>query len=73
MSQVSTRGNPDWALAATVVLAIALASSGTFRTLIAVASVIFVANHCFALSALFVLRWREPELRVRSGPGDTRG
>jgi APA family basic amino acid/polyamine antiporter len=27
-----------------------------------VASVIFVVNHCFALSALFVLRKREPNL-----------
>ena len=62
LSTVSARGTPDWALAATVALAVGLASSGTFRTLIAVASVIFVANHCFALSALFVLRWREPGL-----------
>jgi len=62
VSQVSTRGNPDWALAMTVGLAIALAASGTFKTLIAVASVIFIVNHCFALSALFVLRMREPDL-----------
>ena len=62
MATVSSRGNPDWALAATVVLAILLVSSGTFKTLIAVASVIFVVNHCFALSALFVLRRREPSL-----------
>lgn len=62
MAGVSRRGNPDWALAATVALAMALASSGTFKTLIAVASVIFVVNHCFALTALFVLRKREPDL-----------
>ena len=62
MATVSSRGNPDWALAATVGLAAALAASGTFKTLIAVASVIFVVNHCFALSALFVLRRREPAL-----------
>lgn len=60
MASVSRRGNPEWALAATVGLAILLAASGTFKTLIAVASVIFVVNHCFALSALFVLRIREP-------------
>ena len=62
MATVSARGNPDWALGATVVLAILLVSSGTFKTLIAVASVIFVVNHCFALTALFVLRRREPGL-----------
>lgn len=62
MASVSRRGNPDWALAATVGLAMLLVSSGTFKTLIAVASVIFVVNHCFALSALFVLRKREPNL-----------
>jgi len=62
MSRVSSRGNPDWALGATVALAVALASGGTFKTLIAAASVIFVVNHCFALSALFVLRRREPGL-----------
>ena len=62
LASVSRRGNPDWALAATVALAILLVSSGTFKTLIAVASVIFVVNHCFALSALFVLRRREPNL-----------
>jgi basic amino acid/polyamine antiporter, APA family len=62
MSAVSRRGNPDWALGATVALAIALVSTGTFKTLIATASVIFVVNHVFALSALFVLRRREPSL-----------
>jgi APA family basic amino acid/polyamine antiporter len=62
MREVSSRGNPDWALAATAGLAMLLVSSGTFKTLIAVASVIFVVNHCFALTALFVLRKREPNL-----------
>jgi len=62
MAAVSRRGNPDWALLTTIAIAIALAASGTFRTLIAVASVIFIVNHCFALSALFVLRRREPGL-----------
>ncbi len=62
LASVSRRGNPDWALAATVGLAFLLVASGTFKTLIAVASVIFVVNHCFALSALFVLRKREPNL-----------
>src|SRR6266404_6115383 len=62
LAAVSKRGTPDWALAATVALAMLLASSGTFRTLIAVAAFIFVANHCFAFCALFVLRRREPSL-----------
>jgi APA family basic amino acid/polyamine antiporter len=62
MAEVSGRGNPDWALLLTVALAASLAASGTFRTLIAIASVIFIVNHCFALSALFVLRRREPSL-----------
>ncbi len=62
MSKVSARGNPDRALAMTAALAMLLVASGTFKTLIAVASVIFVVNHCFALTALFVLRHREPNL-----------
>ena len=62
MAGVSKRGNPDWALLLTVLLAATLAASGTFVTLIAVASVIFIINHCFALTALFVLRRREPSL-----------
>jgi basic amino acid/polyamine antiporter, APA family len=62
LTNVSKRGTPEWALAATVALAMLLASSGTFRTLIAVAAFIFVANHCFAFCALFVLRRREPNL-----------
>ncbi|MBZ5602636.1 MAG: APC family permease [Acidobacteriia bacterium] len=62
MASVSVRGNPDVSLAMTVVLAMALVASGTFKTLIATASVIFVVNHCFALLALFVLRRREPAL-----------
>jgi len=62
LSAVSARSNPDASLAMTVVLAIALVASGTFKTLIATASVIFVVNHCFALLALFVLRRNEPAL-----------
>lgn len=62
MAEVSVRGNPDWAVAATVGLAIALISTGTFTSLIAIASVLFVVNHFCALSALFVLRRREPAL-----------
>lgn len=62
MSRVSRRGNPDWAVAATTALAILLISTGSFRSLIAIASVIFVVNHFCALSALFVLRRREPAL-----------
>lgn len=63
LSSVSRRGTPELALAATVALAVLLASSGTFRTLITVAGFIFVVNHCFAYCALFVLRRREPELK----------
>jgi APA family basic amino acid/polyamine antiporter len=62
LSSVSSGGTPEWSLAATVGLAVALAGSGTFRTLIAVASFIFVVNHCFAFLALFVMRRREPTL-----------
>ena len=62
LAVVSRRGNPEGALLLTIALAAALAASGTFRTLIAVASVVFIVNHCFALTALFVLRRREPDL-----------
>ncbi len=59
---VSDRGTPEWALLASLILASALAATGTFRELIAVASFIFVVNHCFAFVAMFVLRRREPGL-----------
>jgi APA family basic amino acid/polyamine antiporter len=59
---VNQRGTPEWGLAITTALAVALAASGTFRTLIAVASFIFVVNHCFAFAALFAMRRREPGL-----------
>jgi APA family basic amino acid/polyamine antiporter len=59
---VSDRGTPEWALLATLVMACGLAATGTFRELIAVASFIFVVNHCFAFVAMFVLRRREPGL-----------
>lgn len=62
MAEVSRRGTPDWAVAATVALAIVLISTGSFKSLIATAGVIFVVNHVCALSALFVLRRREPDL-----------
>ena len=56
------RQTPEWALLATLVMACGLAATGTFRELIAVASFIFVVNHCFAFVAMFVLRRREPGL-----------
>jgi APA family basic amino acid/polyamine antiporter len=62
LSRVNPRGTPEWALFATIGLAALLTASGTFRTLIATASFIFVVNHCSAFCALFVLRRREPEL-----------
>src|SRR5260370_33267330 len=59
---VSERGTPEWALLATLGLACGLASTGTFRELIAGARFIFVGNHCFAFGAMFLLRRRDPDL-----------
>jgi APA family basic amino acid/polyamine antiporter len=59
---VNHRGTPVTATVVTTAVAIGLVASGTFQTLVAVASFFLAANYCVCCLALFVLRRREPLL-----------
>jgi APA family basic amino acid/polyamine antiporter len=59
---VSDRGTPTRAALVTTGVAVALIWSGTFQTLVAVASFFLAANYCVCCLALIVLRRREPLL-----------
>jgi basic amino acid/polyamine antiporter, APA family len=59
---VSAGGTPRVALAVSSAAAIALILSGTFEQIVALATVLFLLNYISAYAALFVLRWREPDL-----------
>ncbi|MGB7583554.1 MAG: APC family permease [Terriglobales bacterium] len=60
VTTVNAGGTPSVALFLGAVVAIALALSGSFETLIAIASFLFVAVYLSGFCALFVLRVREP-------------
>ena len=59
-ASVNAGGTPGVATAVTTGVAILLIASGTFQTLIALASVFLAANYCVCCLALVVLRRREP-------------
>ncbi len=58
---VSSGGAPVFALVLTIVLAIVLAASGTFDSLLGIAAFMGVTVDCLVFLALFVLRKREPD------------
>ena len=60
--EVSERGTPFNATAVTTAVAIVLIASGTFQTLVAVASFFLAVNYCVSCLALITLRRREPGL-----------
>lgn len=62
ITRVNTGGTPTSALLLGTLLSIAMAVSGSFETLIAICSIMFVAVYLSGFIALFVLRNREPEL-----------
>jgi basic amino acid/polyamine antiporter, APA family len=62
MTSINRGGTPAPALLLCGAMALALVLSGSFETLIAVASFLFVAVYISGFAALFVLRVREPEL-----------
>jgi len=62
VTTVNAGGTPSTGLFLGAAVAIALALSGTFETLIAIASFLFVAVYLSGFCALFVLRVREPNL-----------
>ena len=59
-ASVNAGGTPDVAIVVTTGVALLLIASGTFQTLIALASVFLAANYCVCCLALVVLRRREP-------------
>ena len=59
---VSERGTPLIAALVTTAVAIVLIWSGTFQTLVAVASFFLAVNYCVSCLALITLRRREPEM-----------
>jgi APA family basic amino acid/polyamine antiporter len=62
VAAVNRRGTPATATAVTTAVAIALVASGTFQTLVGVASFFLAVNYCVCCLALIVLRRREPLL-----------
>lgn len=62
-ARVNAGGTPVVALLATVSLIIALVATGSFETLLAIAAFLSIAGEFVVYLALFVLRWREPDLR----------
>jgi APA family basic amino acid/polyamine antiporter len=59
---VNERGTPVIATLVTTGVAVVLIWSGTFQTLVAVASFFLAANYCVSCLALIILRRREPLL-----------
>lgn len=59
-ASVNAGGTPGVATGITTGVAVLLIASGTFQTLIALASVFLAANYCVSCLALVVLRRREP-------------
>lgn len=62
MTSINKGGTPAAPLLLCTAMALALVLSGSFETLIAIASFLFVAVYLSGFAALFVLRSREPEL-----------
>src|SRR4051794_9138758 len=60
-ASVNAGGTPDVATLVTTGVAVLLIASGTFQTLIALASVFLAVNYPVCCLALFVLRRREPD------------
>jgi APA family basic amino acid/polyamine antiporter len=60
LASVNAGGTPDLATSVTTGLAVALIASGTFESLIALASFFLAANYAICCVALIVLRRREP-------------
>ncbi len=61
-AQTSAGGTPTTALVASGVCTIFFVTTGTFSTIIAIAALFYVFKYCSSFAALFMLRWREPNL-----------
>jgi APA family basic amino acid/polyamine antiporter len=58
---VNEGGTPTITLAVSALLTMAFILTGTFSQVIAIAAFFFVLQYVVSFSALFVLRWREPD------------
>jgi APA family basic amino acid/polyamine antiporter len=61
-ARTNVGGTPTTALIASGVVTVFFVATGTFSTVIAIASLFFVLKYCSSFAALFALRWREPNL-----------
>lgn len=59
-ARVNAGGTPEIALAVSAAVAIAFLLSGAFETVIAVLAIFYVLEYTLSLTALFILRRREP-------------
>jgi APA family basic amino acid/polyamine antiporter len=62
LTEVNAGGTPSIALWFCVLAGVALVLTGSFETLIAIASILFVANYVPVFAALLVMRRKEPDL-----------
>jgi APA family basic amino acid/polyamine antiporter len=60
-TRVNAGGTPTGTLAATALLTLALIATGTFQSLVAIASFFFVLQYVVSFLAVFVLRRRRPD------------
>jgi basic amino acid/polyamine antiporter, APA family len=62
ITSVNSGGTPSAALLLCTLVSAALILSGSFETLVAVSAFLYVAVYISGFVALFVLRWRQPDL-----------
>jgi APA family basic amino acid/polyamine antiporter len=62
LASVNSGGTPSVSLFMCAVISIALVASGTFETLIAIATFLYVTVYISGFSALFRLRWKQPAM-----------
>jgi basic amino acid/polyamine antiporter, APA family len=62
LTEVNAGGTPSIALLVCILAGVALVLTGSFETLIAIASILFVANYVPVFAALLVIRRKEPDL-----------
>jgi APA family basic amino acid/polyamine antiporter len=61
VSRVNSGGTPTVGLLLSTLVALAFILSGKFEIVLAVTAFYFVADYAMAYTAVFVLRWREPD------------
>ena len=61
--KVNAGGTPTVALFVSATVAVLFILSGTFEKVIAILAFFFVANYTISFVSVFVLRWREPDLK----------